>query len=67
MVLVGRCYLFGRAWVTWAGGGVKPCWYHVSIDKIVDVAVLFVGVLYSFFGVGEDWWSGWTGSEDAWC
>ena len=48
-------------------GGVKTCWYHVSIDKIVDVALLFVGVLYSFFGVGEVWWSGWTGSEDAWC
>ena len=47
--------------------GSKTCWYHVSIDKIVDVALLFVGVLYSFFGVGEVWWSGWTGSEDAWC
>ena len=32
-------------------GGVKTCWYHISIDKIVDVALLFVGVLYSFFGV----------------
>ena len=25
-------------------------WYHVLTDKIVDVALLFVGVLYSFFG-----------------
>ena len=25
-------------------------WYHVLTDKVVDVVLLFVGVLYSFFG-----------------
>ena len=59
VVLLPPHPVFSEEWCDMLAAGVghmgqvrrgQTYWYHVLTDKVVDVVLLFVGVLYSFFG-----------------